>query len=245
MSWPAISSALVPVAPAELMRRVDLEAQQQFQIGTAQLMEIAGFQVARFIGGWLGEVSGRRVAVLAGPGNNGGDALVAARFLAQRGALVECLCLPPKDPSSLAANHAGTLRSMGIDCRPFTSSTQLSADLIVDGLLGTGVHLPLRQPYPGIIADINRARSQVVAIDLPSGLDSDTAEGDSEAVQATATLTLGLPKPALSSAQCCGRLFLADIGLPAALFGADEQAVRALYKKGDLLEVLRSAQTAS
>jgi NAD(P)H-hydrate epimerase len=208
-------------------------------------MEVAGFQVARLIDGLLEGVAGKRIAVVAGPGNNGGDALVAARFLAQRGATVISFCLPVKDSSSLTANHAQTLRAMGIECQALGSSLRVSADLIVDGLLGTGIGLPLRAPMAEVIAGINRAGTPVVAVDVPSGLDAESGEGDADAVQAASTLTLGLPKPALLSARCCGRLFLADIGLPAALFGAQAGAASALYRRGDLLEIGRAAQTAS
>jgi NAD(P)H-hydrate epimerase len=90
-----------------------------------------------------------------------------------------------------------------------------------------------------MIGEINQSGVPLIAIDLPSGLDSDSGEGDSTAVQAAATLTLGLPKPGLTSARSCGRLFLADIGLPPALFGKDRDAVGQLYRKADLLEVLR------
>lgn len=82
----------------------------------------------------------------------------------------------------------------------------------------------------------------MISIDLPSGLDSESGEGDREAVQAVATLTLGLPKPALRSARSCGRLFVADIGLPAALFGVEETAVSKLYRQGDLLEIVETPQ---
>lgn len=233
------------MASTALMRRVDGEAARLFHIGTGQLMEVAGFQIARFVDGWFGGAAGKRIAVVAGAGNNGGDALVAARFLAQRGAAVISFCLPPEDSSSLTANHAQTLGAMGIGCEALGSSFRVSADLIVDGLLGTGIRLPLRAPMAEVIAGINRAGTPVVAIDLPSGLDSESGEGDIDAVQAAATVTLGLPKPALRSARCCGRLFLADIGLPAALFKAQERAVSALYRRGDLLEIAGAAQTAS
>ena len=245
MRWPLVPWSEVPVAPASLMRRVDLEAGRRFHIATAQLMEVAGFQLARFITDWLGGVAGRRVVVLAGAGNNGGDALVAARFLSQRGATVTALCLPVKDASSPVANHARTLEAMGIGCVPLTDFDRISADLLVDGLLGTGIRLPLREPLPQLIAAVNRSGTPVVAIDLPSGLDSESGEGDAEAVQAAATLTLGLPKPALRGAGSRGRLFLADIGLPAALFGADEIAVSKLYRAGDLLEIVEAPQTPS
>lgn len=233
------------MASAALMRQVDLEAERLFHIGPAQLMEVAGFQVARFVNGWMGAAAGRRIAVVAGAGNNGGDALVAARFLSQRGAAVVSLCLPPKDASTLVATHALTLRAMGIECQSLDSSLRLSADLIVDGLLGTGSRLPLREPAAGLIAGINRSGIPVISIDLPSGLDSESGEGDSSAVQAAATVTLGLPKPALRSARCSGRLFLADIGLPAALFGPQERAVVELYRNGDLLEISGFDQSTS
>lgn len=245
MNLPSVAWSDVPVAPAAVMRRVDLDADRLFHIGTAQLMEVAGFQVARFVTNWLGGVAGRRIVVVAGSGNNGGDALVAARFLVQRGAAVTCVSLPPKDSSSLVANHARTLEAMGIPCEPFHDSLHIGAELVVDGLLGTGIHLPLREPLPLAIAAINQSGTPAVAIDLPSGLDSESGDGDAAAIQATATLTLGLPKPALRAAGCRGRLFLADIGLPAALFGEQETAVSALYRKGDLLEIVDTAQTAS
>jgi len=245
VSWPSVPLSAVPVAPAALMRQVDLEAERRFHIGPAQLMEVAGFQVARFVDGWMGKAAGRRIAVLAGAGNNGGDALVAARFLAQRGAAVVGLCLPTKDASTLVAIHALTLRAMGIECEVLNSSLKVSADLVLDGLLGTGSRLPLREPVAELIAGINRSGIPVISIDLPSGLDSDSGEGDGDAVQAAATLTLGLPKPALRSARCSGRLFLADIGLPAALFGHQARAVAELYRNGDLLEISGLDQAAS
>jgi NAD(P)H-hydrate epimerase len=245
MSWPSVRWSEVPVAPASLMRRVDIEADRLFHISTSQLMEVAGFQAARFVADWLGGVSGRRILVVAGAGNNGGDALVAARFLVQRGATVSALCLAPKDPASPVANHARTLEAMGIACAPLNGSFPISADLVLDGLLGTGIRLPLREPLTDLIAVVNGAGTPVVAIDLPSGLDSESGEGDKGAIQAAATLTLGLPKPALRRARCRGRLFLADIGLPAALFGADEMAVSNLYRRGDLLEIVEAPQTPS
>lgn len=242
MSWPSAPWSEVPVAPASLMRQVDIEAERRFHISAAQLMEVAGFQLARFITDWLGGVAGRRIAVIAGGGNNGGDALVAARFLAQRGATISALCLPPKDPSSLPANHARTLQAMGIECAFLNDSFRVSADLVVDGLLGTGIRLPLRQPLPVLIAAVNGSGTPVVAVDLPSGLDSESGAGEAEAVQAAATLTLGLPKPALRAARSRGRLFLAEIGLPAALFGADQAAVSTLYRRGDLIEIVEAPQ---
>ncbi len=243
MTWPAIDFSGVPVASATLMRRVDAEAQRRFGIEPRQLMEVAGFQVARFLAARGGGVAGRRIAVVAGAGNNGGDALVAARFLAHLGAEVIAWIVEARDPASLAAAHGRTLRALGIECHSTTGSLDLSADLVVDGLLGTGVRLPLRGPASALVSSINRAEAPVVAIDLPSGLDSETGAGDATAVQAESTVTLGLPKPALAATHSSGRVFLADIGLPAALFGRDQAAVAAVYREGSLLELVRSRGT--
>lgn len=245
MTWRAIAVTRMPVAPAAVMRQIDREAQTRFGIEPRQLMEVAGFQVARFIEGWVHGAREKRIAVVAGAGHNGGDGLVAARFLAQRGAHVSAWLVEPRSPQSLAAIHARTLRAMEIPCAPASGDMRLVADLIVDGLLGTGITLPLREPAPTLIHAMNQSGVPIVAIDLPSGLDADSADGDAGAVQAVATITLGLPKPALATARSCGRVFLADIGLPAALFGPAEAAARAIYREGDLLELVRPDQPPS
>jgi hydroxyethylthiazole kinase-like uncharacterized protein yjeF len=235
----------MPVASAAAMRGVDAAAHATFGIAPRQLMEVAGFQVARVVDDWLHGAAGKRVAVIAGAGNNGGDALAAARFLAQRGGELVAWIVDPRDPESLAASHARTLRAMGIRCARATGTLDLDVDVILDGLLGTGIRAPLREPASRLIRAINDAGRPVIAIDLPSGLDSDSGAGDETAVQAAATVTLGLPKPALRRARSCGRLFLADIGLPAALFGAERPAVETLYRSGDLLELVSSSETPS
>jgi ADP-dependent NAD(P)H-hydrate dehydratase / NAD(P)H-hydrate epimerase len=145
-----------------------------------------------------------------------------------------------KNPDSLAASHARTLRAMGIRCVSATGNLDLDSEVLLDGLLGTGIQLPLREPASGLIRAINDAGRPVIAIDIPSGLDADSGAGDESAVQAVATVTLGLPKPALRTARSCGRLFLADIGLPAALFEPARPAVEALYRAGDLVELISS-----
>jgi len=83
---------------------------------------------------------------------------------------------------------------MQIPCFGATDPFDDSADVILDGVLGTGIRLPLRDPAPRLIAAINAATGTVIAIDVPSGLDSDSGAGDADAVQAEATVTLGLPK---------------------------------------------------
>jgi hydroxyethylthiazole kinase-like uncharacterized protein yjeF len=238
MTWPAVSWRRVPMVSTAMLRQADAEARSQFGIEPLQLMEIAGWQVARFVHDFLDGIRGKRVAVIAGSGNNGGDALAAARFLHQRGAIVSASIVPPRDASSLVAHHAAIVRRMGITVRDAPDGIEPSVDAVVDGLFGTGIRPPLREPAPRIIAAMNGTGRPIVAIDVPSGMDSDTGQGAQMAVRAMATLTLAAPKAGLAGAGNAGRVFLADIGMPASLFGVDREAIAALYAIGDLVELV-------
>ena len=202
-----------------------------------QLMEIAGWQVARLVDGLLDGAREKRVTIVAGAGNNGGDALVAARFLHQRGAIVQASILRARDPNSLAARHALTLERMGIPIMEAPNGIDASADVLVDGLFGTGIRLPLRDPAPAIIEAMNASRVRIVAVDVPSGLDADSGAGGATPVRATATLTLVAPKPGLHRSLNAGRVFVADIGMPTALFSTESDTLSRLYAIGELVEL--------
>ncbi len=240
MTFPSVPRGNVPTATAATMRRADAEALARFNIEPIQLMEAAGLQTARFVATLLDGVERKTVAVVCGSGNNGGDGMVAARYLRQRGARVRALVVPPSSTAdSLAAHHLRTLQQLGVEwLDDRRAPANLIADVIVDALLGTGVRLPVRTQAAGIIQAINQVRAPVVAIDVPSGLDADTGTGQDACVQATATLTLGLLKPGLVRCEAAGRVFLADIGLPADLFGDHRAALEAVFRMGDLVELV-------
>ena len=219
------------------LRQADEQARSQFGIEPIQLMEVAGWQVARFVDAFVDGVHGKRVTVVAGSGNNGGDALVAARFLQQRGAIVRASIVPTRDPNSLVARHALTIGRLGIPILEAPNGVDSSADLLVDGLFGIGIRLPLRDPAPGIIATINTSRVPIVAIDVPSGLDADSGAGREGAVRAAATITLVAPKTALRGSPNAGRVIVADIGMPIGVFSAEREALARLYQIGDLVEL--------
>jgi ADP-dependent NAD(P)H-hydrate dehydratase / NAD(P)H-hydrate epimerase len=200
-------------------------------------MEVAGWQVARFVDAFMHDIRGRPITVVAGSGNNGGDALAAARFLHQRGAIVTASIVPSRDASSLVAHHATTVRRMGIQVRDAPDGIGPSAHAVVDGLLGTGIRPPLRDPAPRIIEAMNATGKPIVAIDVPSGMDADTGLGETT-VRAAATITLAAPKAGLAGAPSAGRVFVADLGMPAALFGPDQEGLAALYALGDLVELV-------
>jgi hydroxyethylthiazole kinase-like uncharacterized protein yjeF len=163
-----------------------------------------------------GHVYGTRVAVLAGAGDNGGDALYAGALLARRGAAVTAITAGPRaHPGGAAALRAAGGRVSGAaDAGPVND-----AGLIIDGLLGIGGRGGLREPFAGLARQAARARqagATVVAVDLPSGIDADTGAVDGPAVRADVTVTFGAIKPGLlidPGAGHAGTVELIDIGL--------------------------------
>lgn len=245
MTWPTVPWATVPTLRSTDLRRADTEARQRFHIEPIQLMEVAGWQVARLIDAFMGGIGGKRVTVVAGGGNNGGDALVAARFLHQRGGRLAISLIPATEGTSLAARHAATVERMGIPWRHAPDGIDEPAELMVDGLLGTGIRPPLREPASRMIEMMNATGVPIVAVDVPSGMDADTGAGWEQAVRAVATVTLAAPKRGLAVGGNTGRVFLAEIGIPAELFGTAANAISALYAKADLIELVEPETTSS
>ncbi len=168
-----------------------------------------------------GHVYGTRIVVLAGSGDNGGDALYAGALLARRGASVTAI-------TPGAGAHAGgtsALRAAGgrIHPAPQDGAPQDGAidraDLIIDGLLGIGGRGGLREPFAGLAQRAEQSRqagATLVAVDLPSGIDADTGAVDGPAVRADVTVTFGAIKPGLlidPGAGHAGTVELVDIGL--------------------------------
>ena len=187
----------LPITPDE-MRAIE-ERAERLGVPRLLLMENAGKSVADYIAAKMGAV-GKRVVVVAGIGNNGGDGFVAARHLAACGALVRVFLVgSEKDIRTEEASRnwrilKGTKRSIGL--------TQLSdsfvneirqalseADVMVDAIFGTGIKGELRDPHASVIEMINKSRAFKLAVDVPSGLDPLTGEVCGSAVKADATIT--------------------------------------------------------
>jgi hydroxyethylthiazole kinase-like uncharacterized protein yjeF len=182
------------------------------------LMQLAAAGLASVCAALLradpGFVYGARVAVLAGSGDNAGDALYAGARLARRGAAVTAIVAGPKThPGGLSA-----LRAAGGRLTDAASPID-HADLIIDGLLGIGGRGGLREPFAALAARAEQARqagATVVAVDLPSGIDADTGTVDGPAVKADVTVAFGTLKPGLlvdPGAGHAGTVELVDIGL--------------------------------
>jgi ADP-dependent NAD(P)H-hydrate dehydratase / NAD(P)H-hydrate epimerase len=180
------------------------------------LMERAGAAVADAV--HASYARGTRVAVVAGPGNNGGDGFVAARLLAERGYRVKILLLGEasrlKGDAALAAKRwTGAVVAAG-------SEGLGDADIVVDALFGAGLDRPLEGPARVLIELINARGIPVVAVDLPSGVNGTSGAVMGIAVNATRTVTFFRKKPGhvlLPGRLHCGTVHVADIGIPAAV----------------------------
>jgi hydroxyethylthiazole kinase-like uncharacterized protein yjeF len=180
------------------------------------LMQRAAAGLASACARLLGQVYGSRVVVLAGPGDNGGDALYAGALLAGRGSIVTAVAAGPRmHPGGGAALRAAGGRLAGPESSQLPGLID-GADLIIDGLLGIGGRGGLREPGATLAARAAAATGLVVAVDLPSGIDADTGEAPGAAVRADATVTFGTWKPGLlidPGATHAGAAELVDIGL--------------------------------
>ncbi|MEY9927946.1 hydroxyethylthiazole kinase-like uncharacterized protein yjeF [Catenulispora sp. GP43] len=168
----------------------------------------------------LGRVYGARVVVIAGSGDNGGDALYAAARLARRGAKVEAVLL---DEARAHAGGLAAVRAAGGRVSPAGESRYSEADLVLDGVVGIGGRGGLRPNAAGLFEQIEAAGPLIVAVDLPSGIDADTGEVAGPAVHADVTVTFGTYKPGLlisPGAEHVGDLRFVDIGLAPYLEGA-------------------------
>ena len=175
------------------------------------------------------EMSAPRVVFIVGPGNNGGDGLVAARHLHRWHSGVIVVILGPRpddDPKRGLALDAG-VAIVGEDDNPFAALERAlpSAVLVVDAVLGIGASRPLEGSIRDAIKLVNAERARrstlhVLALDVPTGIDADTGNTDPNALDADVTVTFGFPKHGhfrFPAAACVGRLVVADIGVPDAL----------------------------
>jgi hydroxyethylthiazole kinase-like uncharacterized protein yjeF len=175
---------------------------------TETLMEAAGRAVARAI---LARFRSCRTLVLAGPGNNGGDGYVAARYLDQAGWPVAVAALAPPNPGTAAAAAAARWRGPMV---AFGEAEAARAGLVLDAIFGAGLTRPLA---PEVTQLLQALRAPLVALDVPSGLDGATGQVLGYAPQAALTISFFRLKPAhtlLPGRALCGETVLADIGLP-------------------------------
>ncbi|WP_132993987.1 NAD(P)H-hydrate dehydratase [Gordonia zhaorongruii] len=178
------------------------------------LMKRAAYAVAATVIAELGRghagVYGRRVGLVVGAGDNGGDALYAARHLRRRGVAVDAVLTAPERV------HAAALADFRDSGGRIVGELSIgTTDIVVDAVVGLGGHGPLRDPVASVFAAVHAAGIPVVAVDLPSGVDPDTGTVHDPAVRADVSVTFDLPRLAhLLAAPQCGRVVIAEIGVP-------------------------------
>ena len=220
---------LMKIVTSDQMRQIEARCQQG-GVSLDSLMEQAGLAVARRVRDRLRRLVGVSVAVLVGPGNNGGDGLVAARHLHAWGAKVLVyLCQDRREPDP----KMDILHEQGLPIIPASQDKGLvqlkkvlgSAHMVIDSVLGTGRSRPIEGALKEILREVAEARFrrpglQILALDMPSGLDADTGVADPVCPVADVTVALGYPKVGLFAfpgADQVGALEVADIGIPAGL----------------------------
>jgi len=216
----------VKIVTADEMRRLDREATEVYGLSVIVLMEQAGMGVVREMERRYGDLSGATVVVLAGKGHNGGDGIVAARHLMQRGARVRAILAPAAaDVRGEAARQLDIFNKIGgvvveasVSGRDAVRAALAEADYVIDALFGTGLSAELTGIAAALVDDTNAAGRPVIAVDIPSGIHADTGAMMGAAVRAEMTVTFALPKRGhfLSpGADHTGLLRVIDIGIPA------------------------------
>lgn len=210
------------VASAAQMREMDRCTVEAYHVPGIVLMENAALRVVEEIKARFSPLRGKRVAVVCGKGNNGGDGLAIARHLSAGGGaeITVWLLASEADVQGDAAANLSMAKAFGLEIRPATEIKLSEADLVVDAVFGTGFHGPATGDAAALIDTLNASGVPLVSVDIPSGVDADTGKTEGSVVRAALTVTFALPKYGLldyPGAEYVGELVVADIGMPRAI----------------------------
>jgi len=224
------------IVTAEQMQTLDRKAIETYHIPGIVLMENAGRGATEVLWSTYPDLPNRRIAILAGKGNNGGDGFVIARYLLNHGISPKVFLLTnPEVLRGDAETNYQIFKRMKGDILPLPSSKDYQKikkdlerfDLLVDGIFGTGLDADVRGYYREVIDHLNTLRTTIVSIDIPSGLDANTGKPLGTAIRASLTITFGLPKVGHllhPGPDHTGQLKVVDIGFPKMLL--DEEKVQ-------------------
>ena len=222
------------ILTAAQMGEVDRLTTEIYRIPSILLMENAGRRCAEELAAAVPDITGKRIAILCGRGNNGGDGFVAARYLALGGARPDIFLFT--SPESLAGDARTNFliaeaMKLPIQALPdaasiterFSANSAPEVDVVVDALFGTGLARPIGADFFSVLNWMKRAaaRAFIMAVDITSGLMADSSEIPGPVVKANLTVTFSAYKPAhvlTPAADCMGKIVLAPIGSPDAIF---------------------------
>jgi NAD(P)H-hydrate epimerase len=211
---------------ANEMQQMDRRTIESFGIPGRVLMENAGRGATRFFFEQFSNLKNKRIGVIAGRGNNGGDGFVIARYLAQSGVAVQVYLLAANNQvRGDAAANLDLLKPLEIPLIEIPDENSFSAhqsdmadlDIWIDAILGTGLKSDVKGYFQTVIDFINALNKPVFAVDIPSGLNSDTGQPCGTCIRASATATFGFAKTGhmtYPGAGCTGELKIVDIGIP-------------------------------
>ncbi|MDB5034597.1 MAG: Bifunctional NAD(P)H-hydrate repair enzyme [Chlorobi bacterium] len=217
---------MTPILTAEEMRAADRRAIGEIGIPGPVLMENAARGATDMLSRMLGGLRGKRIAILCGRGNNGGDGIAMARHAINAGALADVILIhPPEELSPDAALQHRILAAFAPDSITVWSGPpgegRACYDAVVDAMLGTGTAGSLREPYGDAVAWSASVNAAKLAVDIPTGIDSDTGAAEGRFFMATATATMAALKPGLllgRGAGAAGDVRVIDIGTPVSLY---------------------------
>ena len=229
------------VLTAAQMREVDRRT-EELGIPGIVLMENAGHRVVEFLAETFAPLASHRVAILCGKGNNGGDGMVVARQLYTRihpRELHVVVAAAPEDLKGQALENYRMLRACGCPVETGIGAGARNATIVLDALLGTGLKGPATGKMAEWIREINSGfpLAKVVAVDIPSGLESDAPSSQGETAHADYTVTFTAPKVGQVLPPNCdrlGQLRIAPIGSPSSLYEDDTSIFLSLIEAGDL-----------
>jgi NAD(P)H-hydrate epimerase len=214
------------IAKVQEMKNLDRRAVIEFGIPEILLMENAGNAVFFAIQNEIG-VKGKKFLIICGSGNNGGDGMVVARKLHSNGGFVTLILLSDEEKlSGITKENYEIASRIGIEILKTPSIKEIGniikeSDVIVDGILGTGLSGKVKGIYKEVIQLLNNSTKRVVSIDIPSGINGDTGEIMGVAVKSNWTVTFGLPKIGnieYPGFEYCGKLFISHISFPPSLY---------------------------
>lgn len=223
MAGPNTPSTAIPTMTAQQVRDAEREAMRT--VSEPVLMARAADAIAAECEALLlerhGRTQGCRVVVLAGSGNNGGDALLAGARLHYRGAATTAVLVGPT-AHAMGRGECEAAGALLIDAHPEAARNRTAArqaveeaDLVIDGIVGVGAKPGLREPADALVAAIP-SRAIVVAVDIPSGLEVDSGASTASHVRADVTVTFTAPKPCLveqPAAASAGRVVVVQVGV--------------------------------
>src|SRR5450759_4601624 len=231
------------IVSVDEMRALETRAAEEYGLTSPILMENAGRSAAEILARYIAEKDSQKRSidsleffVLVGPGNNGGDGMVMARYLEQWGGHVSNY----RWKEQQLTVHG---REIAVEEVPARLEEMMQrCDYVLDALLGTGRSRPLPESMRALLGRVRqerekRAALQIIAIDLPTGMNADTGEVDPGTIAADVTITLACPKQGFfffPARDYIGELFVGDIGLPAGM----EQDIQLEMLTGELVQSL-------